>query len=115
MIKNQTKGTLLAAEYRLCSSFFSRCKGLMFSIKPRSLVMAFHKEQKVGIHMMFVFFPIDVLWVDKEQKVVAIQEHLKPFSAATSKELAQYVIELPIGMIAASNTEIGDNITWVKL
>ena len=113
MIKNQSKGNLLAPSCTLCSSFFSRAKGLMFSREPRALVMAFPKEQKIGIHMMFVFFPIDVLWLDDEQHVVAMRENLAPWKTASPQEAAKYVIELPSGAIKASGTTLGDEITWV--
>ena len=115
MIKNVAKGTMLAMEYAWCGSLFSRIKGLMFARHPKALIMAFPKEQKVGIHMMFVFFPIDALWLDLEQKVVAVREELKPWTTAAPSEEAKYVVELPSGAVKASGTCIGDRLAWTKL
>jgi len=112
MIRNQTKGKVLAKEFQPCISLLSRMKGLMLSKSPRSLVMAFPKEQKIGIHMMFVFFPIDVLWLDANQMVVAMRESLKPWAAAYPQEPAKYVVELPQGTIRETHTEVGDRLVW---
>lgn len=48
------------------------------------------------IHMLFVFFPIDVVWLDKNKKVVDKRENVKPFTPwITPGKAAKYVIELP--------------------
>jgi uncharacterized membrane protein (UPF0127 family) len=115
MIKNQTKGTFLAMEYSWCGSILSRMRGLMFRRAPKALIMAFPKEQKIGLHMMFVFFPIDVLWLDAEQKVVEMREGFRPWTTASPAALAQYAVELPAGSIKAADTSLGDQIVWAKV
>ena len=112
MIKNVTNGAVIATEHTLCRSLFSRVRGLMFARKPKTLIMEFPKEQVIGIHMMFVFFPIDVLWLDKDKKVVAMRKNLKPFSLATPLKVARYVIEFPTGTIRKNIVALGNVITW---
>ncbi len=112
MLKDLTQKTVLAREYDRCDSFLSRMLGLMFSRKPRALLMVFPTMQRIGIHMMFVFFPIDVVWLDNTRRIVALKKDLRPFSAITPKERAQFVIELPIGMIEAGRMKVGDWIGW---
>ena len=46
----------------------------MFS-KQKNIVMIFNKEDFHSIHMFFVFFPIDVLWLDSDKKVVDLKEN----------------------------------------
>jgi len=60
--------------------------------------------------MLFVFYPIDVLFLDKNKIVVEIKENFMPFAFYTPKNKAQYVTELPKGTIKKSKTEIGDKI-----
>lgn len=51
-----------------------------------------------SIHMMFVFFPIDVFWLDKNMKVVDFKLKVKPFTFGHSpKAAAKYILETPIG------------------
>ena len=64
-----------------------------------------------SIHMFFMRFPIDVLYLDRENRVVRIQEGLKPWRVGPlHTNGARYVIELPEGTIARTGTHVGDQI-----
>ncbi|MBN1502426.1 DUF192 domain-containing protein [Candidatus Woesearchaeota archaeon] len=110
MIKNKTKNTVICENTKILSSVFSKAKGLMFSrkIKDTGFIFIFNKPTRVDLHMFFVFFPIDVLFLDKHKKVVEIKENLKPFAIYFSKNKAKYVVELPEGIIAETKTEVGE-------
>ncbi|MBU90447.1 hypothetical protein CMO94_02800 [Candidatus Woesearchaeota archaeon] len=112
-IKNTTKKTLLAKNAKLCKNIFSKSIGLMFS-RPRSLIFIFKKEKIIPLHMLFVFYPIDVLFLNKNKIVVEIKENFKPFVFYTPKNKAMYVIELLKGAIKSSKTKIGDKIDFGK-
>ena len=81
------------AEY--CTSFWKKFKGLMFS-KPRNLVFVLDRETKYGaiVHMFFVFYAIDIYWLDKDKKIVDKRINLKPFRIAIPKEKSKYIVEL---------------------
>lgn len=64
--------------------------------------------------MFFVFYPIDVIFLDSEMKIVEIKENFKPFTIYKPKKKARYVIELPKGTIARTKTIIGDIIEYRK-
>ncbi|MBI2576022.1 DUF192 domain-containing protein [Candidatus Woesearchaeota archaeon] len=113
MIRNATKKTTIADEYRRCSSPLSKSRGLMFSPKPKTLLFTWPKEKKIPLHMLFVFFPIDVLFLDKERKVVELKEDFLPFRFYFPAKKAQYIIEAPRTTIAGSKTSIGDIITFI--
>lgn len=49
--------------------------------------------------MFFVFFPIDVLFLNKDKEIVDLKQRLKPFTFYTSKKPAKYVLEMPLGSI----------------
>jgi uncharacterized protein len=111
MIQNKTSGEILAKEYGLCNSLFSQAKGLMFS-KQKSLVFEFANERIVSLHMWFVFFPIDVVFLDENLEVVEIKENFKPFSFYIPKNKAKYVLELGSGIVASTGTKVGDVIHY---
>lgn len=48
--------------------------------------------------MMFVFFPIDVFWLDKKMKVIDFKLNVKPFTFGHSpKAAAKYILETRAG------------------
>jgi len=94
---------LLNAE--LCDTPFSRFRGLMFS-KRKTLFFVFDKEQVVPLHMWFVFYRIDVIYLNEDAVVVEIKQDLKPFTFYTSKYKCKYIIETPHKLMV----EVGDQI-----
>jgi len=94
MIKNTTQNQVLAKEHVFCTSFFSKARGLMFS-RPKALVMDFKKEKIIPLHMLLVFFPIDVLFLNQKKVVVEVKRNFRPFSFYTPKKKARFLVELP--------------------
>jgi uncharacterized protein len=78
---------------RICKSLLSQSLGLMFR-KKQNLVMVFPTERRISLHMFFVFFPIDVLILNSEKKIVEIKKDFKPWTFWSSKEKGKYVVEL---------------------
>ena len=84
----------------------------MFSKKEFTpLVFIFKKEKRIPLHMFLVFFPIDVLFLDNEKKVVEVKENFRPFTFYNPKNKAQFVIEMQYGTIK-NNVDIGDKIEF---
>ena len=110
-IKNTTKNILLARNAKVCKNIFSKSIGLMFS-KPKSLIFIFKKEKIIPLHMFFVFYTIDVLFLNKNKIVIEIKENFMPFTFYIPKNKAKYVIEIPKGTIKKSNTKIKDKIEF---
>ena len=79
--------------FEVFHSPLSKARGLMFSRK-RNLVFVFEEEKRRSLHMFCVFFPIDILFLDKDKRIVEIKKGFKPFSFYRSKEKAQFVVEL---------------------
>ena len=111
-IKNTTKRTVIAENSNICKNIIAKSLGLMFALKPKTLIFTFKKEEIVPLHMLFVFYPIDVLFLDKNKGVAEIKESLMPFSFYTPKNKAQYVIELPKGTIKKTKTALGNKIQF---
>ena len=117
MIKNISKKTVLCSKCRICRSTLSKAIGLMFSgrINDYGLVFVFGNARRIDMHMLFVFFPIDVIFLDDAMKVIELKERFLPFTFYYSHEKARYVIELPAGTIRASKTLTGDIIELDKV
>ncbi len=112
MIINKTKNRRISNTHTKCNSIFSKALGLMFSTKPRSLIFNYNREIKESLHMFFVFFPIDVIFLNKNKEVVELKQNFRPFSIYFPKNKAKYIIELPNNTIKQTNTEINDLIDF---
>lgn len=112
MLKNKTKGNNIVNEVVIYQSIWLKAKGLMFTrkIKDKCLIFEFDHDRKVGLHMLFVFYPIDVLFLDKDRRVVEMKRNFRPFTAYDPKNEARYVIELPEGK--AESIRTGNIISW---
>lgn len=93
--KQKTAIRPLNIEAEKCSSLFSIFKGFMFSRRKnaKAKLFIFSRELHADIHMFFVFFPIVVIWIDKNKKVVECSL-AKPFSFYKTHK-AKYVLEIP--------------------
>ncbi len=57
-------------------------------------------------------FPIDVVYLDREQMVVHIEQNLQPWRFAPVRLQAASVLELPCQTIAQTRTALGDKIEF---
>ena len=89
-------------------------QGLMFSRKLQeneSVLLDISRESRLGasVHMLFVFFPIDVVWLDNEMKVVDIAKNLLPFTPfRMPRRKARYILEMTSGSTEEKEIRIGD-------
>ena len=107
LIRNETKGTVVAAEVGLARSFWSRFRGLMLRSRlddGAGLLI----EPGGSIHTAFMRFPIDAVFLSKEGEVVKVAPAIKPWRAAVSS--GHSVLELPAGGAARAAIEPGDRL-----
>ena len=62
--------------------------------------------------MFFVFYPIDVLFLDKNKIVVEIKENFKPFTFYNPKKKSKYILELQKNTIKKTETTLGNKIDF---
>lgn len=66
-----------------------------------------------SIHMFFVRFPIDAVFIDERLQVVRVFEDLRPWRMARGGKFAHSVLELPPGKAAFFNIRVGDKLQIV--
>ena len=81
-------------EIKFCDTFLTKFLGLMFR-KKQKLHFKFKKDVKHSIHTFFVFFPIDITFLDKNNKVIEVRKNLKPFSIYFPKNKYNSFVESP--------------------
>ncbi len=108
-ILNESRGTVLADEAEVADSFWRRLKGLMGrSHLPAGSGLVI--EPNNSVHTFWMRFPIDVVFVDRAGRVVGLVPNLLPNYPFAGARRARRTIELPAGTIAASATQLGDQI-----
>ncbi|MEA1925470.1 MAG: DUF192 domain-containing protein [Candidatus Altiarchaeota archaeon] len=116
---NKTKGLIISHKCSLARNLPSRMRGLILSDK-KDLVLASPREdiKSSSIHMAFMQYPIDVLWLDSNMTVVDLRRNIHPLNPLVKdtwrvykpREPAKYVIEL--GKEEIGETELGDEIEF---
>jgi uncharacterized membrane protein (UPF0127 family) len=67
-------------------------------------------ERTQSIHMFFMRFAIDAVFVDKDRRVTKTVADLRPWRVVWWARGARDCIELPAGAIASSSTQVGDRL-----
>lgn len=63
-----------------------------------------------AIHMFFMRFPIDAVFLDERLQVVRVHQDLRPWRMARGGKFAHSVLELPQGKAAFFNIRVGDRL-----
>lgn len=91
-------GKKIATEVRYAGTFLSRLRGLMFTPKLNGfdgLII----EPCNSIHNCFVYFSLDVVFMDQNNTAVKIIRNFKPWRFSWIYPKAKKVLELPSGKL----------------
>jgi uncharacterized membrane protein (UPF0127 family) len=90
----------------IASSFLARLRGLMLtaSLTPGTGLLF---PRTSSVHTHFMRYPIDVVFLDAEGRVVSIRHSLRPWRFASCRG-ASSVLELPAGASARLGLAEGD-------
>jgi len=111
LVYNLSKGREVA-RVRVAKSFFSRAIGLMLRRDmDKGLLIEFPEWQKrPRLHSFFMFFPIELVFVDERHEVVE-KAVLRPWGVYKPVHESRYVLELEEG----KNAELGDRLDFTAL
>lgn len=110
-ILNVTRGAELASDGREPRGFWGRMVGLLgrSSLLPGEALIL---RRCNSIHTAFMRFPIDVAYVNRSDQVVKVCPNVKPFRLSAIWRGGSAVIELPTGVLASTQTEAGDQLSF---
>ena len=112
-VENVTRGTTVGDRIRVASSSRDRTVGLLRTpeLRPGEGLWI---ERAPSIHMFFMPYAIDAVFVSKAGRVTKVVTNLKPWRVVWWARGAQDCLELPTGAVAASNTQVGDELRLVE-
>ncbi len=108
-VRNQTRGTVVAEHCLVARSIVDRTVGLL----GRSDLPAGEGlwiERSPSIHMFFMRFAIDAVFVDGDDRVVRVVAGLRPWRIVAWVRGARDCLELPAGSADQSGTLAGDEL-----
>lgn len=111
--RNLTKGNVVVSRLIVADTFETRRRGLLgrASIEPGEgmLIIPCH-----SIHMIGMKFPLDVVFLDKDWRVVGIRTGVKPGTPLVRCGEAESTLELPVGTVEAKRIEKGDTLQILR-
>lgn len=97
---------------------FLRERGLSYrtSLAPQTgMLFVFDVPRTLRFWMKDMNFPIDIIWLDTDKKVVHIEHSLSPSTYPDSfgpEAPTQYVIEIPAGAAKGAGLSKGDGVSF---
>lgn len=105
----------------LAVSVQERARGLMFRETindDQGMLFVFEKEDLHSFWMKNTLIPLDILWLDREKRIVHIEEHVPPCRADPCPSYgplipALYVLELKDGRAGANGLKLYDRLEFI--
>ncbi len=113
-VENVTRGTTVGERIRVASSTKDRTVGLLRTPEVKS-GEGLWIERSPSIHMFFMRYAIDAVFVSKTGRVTKVVPNLKPWRVVWWARGAQDCLELRAGATAESQTQVGDELRLVDL
>jgi uncharacterized membrane protein (UPF0127 family) len=113
-VYNQTRECFLGLRVAPADTTFSRLKGLIGKLKLES-DQGLWVVPSSGIHTLGVLFPLDLVYLDENYRVIHLVEYFRTFRIAPLRRQAASVLELPIHTIYYSQTQVGDQLVVCRV
>jgi uncharacterized membrane protein (UPF0127 family) len=112
---NRTKGTVLCERLEVAASMAAQSRGLLGrdGLAPGA-GMLFEGNGLLPLmwmHMFFMRFAIDIVFLDRSNQVLRINHSLKPWRLSSMVFGAHRALELEAGAAARSGTTKGDQLS----
>ena len=108
-IRNVTRDTVLCRQARLANTLLSGLRGLLgdTSLYPDGGLLL---DPSSGVHTWGMRFPLDIVALDRKRRVIGLWRSVGRGRICGVSLRTRSVLELPIGQIVASGTEVGDQL-----
>jgi uncharacterized protein len=108
-VYNKTQEVFVATDVGVANTYFRRLVGLLGKTKKWSkLGRGLWIVPSCGVHTIGMLFPIDLIFLDQQRRVVHLEEFVRPFGISKVCLRASSVLELPPHTIFRTGTKIGD-------
>lgn len=109
----EKNSSLFPISIKKADTFASRLKGLMFRKEPLDREGLWIIPCN-SIHMCFMNFSIDAVFLDKHERIVHLVGNLRPWRFVSPIKGAYSVVELPTGTIEKLSLQKGEIFTAIN-
>lgn len=102
---------MIAGDISKANHFFSRFRGLMFK-KDMDVQQGLWIEPCNQVHTFNMRFAIDVIFIDKNNKILYIEDSMRPGKVSKVVRHARGVVELCAGRAAECGIKTGDILSF---
>lgn len=111
---NRTRGTILCERLETATTLGEQTRGLLgrdgLEADSGMLFEAGAFPPFMWMHMFFMRFPIDIVFLSRHNRVLRINHSLKPWRVSSLVFGARKALEIQPGATARSGTMVGDEI-----
>lgn len=108
MVVNARNGRVFLTQARETQGAWQRFVGLMFATLSQGEGVVFRPAR--GVHTHFMRMPIDLVFLDRENRVCAIRDAMPPWRIEPRRAAA--VIEANAGAASAADVRLGDELRF---
>ena len=108
---NKTRERFVATHATVADGYFSRLVGLLGTTRRCARpgkglwIVPSH-----GVHTIGMMYALDLIFLDRDHKVVDVEEHVRPFRISKVSFKAESVLELPAHTVFRTETRVGDQL-----
>ena len=112
-VRRRSDGAVVCERCEIPESSFGRARGLLGrdGLEPGGGMLI---DRAGSVHMFFMRFPIDVVFLSRDRTVVGVRHRLRPWRYAGARR-AVAALELPAGRAAEVGVEPGDVLVFEGL
>jgi uncharacterized protein len=110
MLRNLTRNTIVAEQPLLASLWWVRARGMIG--REFKGFDAFILPGCNAVHTWFMTKSLDLIFLNKERRVLRIENEAKPWKMFFGPSSARTVIELPPGRLCAISVSPDDVLVW---
>lgn len=115
-VQNTTKKVTICRKCLVAETVLQRFIGLMGRGelgKDEGLLLTYARG---GVHTCFMKFAIDVAYLNREGRIVAVKHDMKPWRVwVVNSRDAVMALELPAGRLSETGTEVGDKLEFIPI
>lgn len=119
LFKSSSKATITTLDIEFAETEYETQTGIMYRSQMKqnqAMLFIFKDEQPRSFYMKNTQIPLDIIYLNKDKKVVSIQKNAQPLneSSLPSNFPAQFVLEVNAGLSDQWNLAANDSISFTK-
>ncbi|WP_067031670.1 DUF192 domain-containing protein [Allomuricauda sp. CP2A] len=119
ILKVGTDSIISNFDIEIAETDYETQTGLMYRSsmeKNQGMLFIFPNEAMHSFYMKNTEFPLDIIYIDANQKIASFQKNAQPYdeSGLTSKVPIKYVLEVNAGLSDEMGLQVGDSISFTR-